>query len=247
MKILLVEDDAVAMNLLNGIITGAGFETARANSVEKALSQLQQNPDCDLAIFNLKLPDKDGFALLKILKNSSRFRKLPVIICSRHGDPNSVAKAIQAGAKGFVVKPLSAETLIPKVMELLQAKIKTVLVADDEKTIRDLLGCLLEREGYICKKAEDGEKALKILRRSKVDIVITDIDMPVMNGLELLGHIKKEWQELPVLLITGNGNSKATTGPEAALADGFIIKPFKNTEILCHIREQMQRRTAVSV
>ena len=73
MKILLVEDDAVAMNLINGIITEAGFETVRANSVEKAVSQLQQNPDCRMAISNLKLPDKDGFAdgfIIKPFKNT---------------------------------------------------------------------------------------------------------------------------------------------------------------------------------
>lgn len=243
MKILLVEDDPAAMNLLKGIIVEAGFDTVHANSVEKAVSQLQQNPDCGLAISNLKLPDKDGFAFLKILKSSSRFRNLPVMICTRHGDPESVARAVKAGAKGFVVKPLTAETLVPKVMDLLHTFARTALIADVEKTTRDLLGGLLEREGYFCMKAESAEQALEILRKSKVNIVIAHADIPSMSGLELLGKVKRDSNDTPVVLITESVSGSRSFDDQPFPPDGIICKPFKNTEIIRYLRHLTQKQS----
>ena len=117
----------------------------------------------------------------------------------------------------------------------------TILVVDDESVIRDLLFRTLGREGFRVVTACDGVEALNCLKGSKIDIVISDIMMPRMNGLELLVEVKCDYPQIPVLLITGYaGNFSGKQALEAG-AEDFIVKPFKNSEIRYAIQRTLVR------
>lgn len=107
----------------------------------------------------------------------------------------------------------------------------SILLVDDESVIRGVLGRSLEREGIKVTTAENGVEALEKIRSGRFDAVISDILMPLMDGLELLVQIKNDYPEMPVILITGA--SGQFTGKQAleAGAEDFIIKPFKNQDI----------------
>jgi CheY-like chemotaxis protein len=107
----------------------------------------------------------------------------------------------------------------------------TVLVVDDERVIRHLLRRTLHREGFRVVTASDGLEGLERIRGTKIDIVITDIMMPNMDGTELLVEIKSNFPSIPVILITGFAGQ--FTGKQAleAGAEDFIVKPFKNHDI----------------
>jgi two-component system response regulator PilR (NtrC family) len=107
----------------------------------------------------------------------------------------------------------------------------SVLVVDDERSMRDFLKILLEKEGHKVATADNGEKALQILGNQPIDVVVSDIRMPGLSGIELLEAIKEEFADLPVIMIT------AFASPDDAVlamkngAFDYISKPFNVDEI----------------
>lgn len=100
-----------------------------------------------------------------------------------------------------------------------------VLVVDDDETIRNNLYELLS-EQHICQTAETAEKALARLEADSYDVVLTDISMPGLSGLELLGHIRQKFPATPVIVISGIGDQEHAQGLIKLGAFDFLLKPF---------------------
>src|SRR6185312_16306067 len=100
-----------------------------------------------------------------------------------------------------------------------------VLVVDDDETIRDTLYELLSEE-YLCQTAETAEKAFARLEADSYDVVLTDISMPGLSGLELLGHIRQKFPNTPVIMISGIGDQDHAQGLIKLGAFDFLLKPF---------------------
>ena len=117
---------------------------------------------------------------------------------------------------------------------------KTILVVDDDDGIRAILTDFLTGLNYNVIEAVNGKEGLDIFKRERVDLVISDIKMPIMSGLDLLKWIKSISPKTPVLMITGYRPTKAQEDAMATKADGYLIKPFElqrlKAEIGQHIR-----------
>jgi DNA-binding NtrC family response regulator len=100
-----------------------------------------------------------------------------------------------------------------------------VLVVDDDETIRDTLYELLS-EQFVCQTAETAEKAFARLEADAYDVVLTDISMPGLSGLELLGHIRQKFSDTPVIIISGIGDQEHAQGLLKIGAFDFLLKPF---------------------
>src|SRR6185503_3327645 len=100
-----------------------------------------------------------------------------------------------------------------------------ILIVDDDETIRDTLYELLSTD-YICQTAETAEKALARLEADEYDIVLTDISMPGLSGLELLGHVRQKFPNTPVIIISGIGDQEHAQGLIRLGAFDFLLKPF---------------------
>lgn len=100
-----------------------------------------------------------------------------------------------------------------------------VLVVDDDQAIRDNLYELLS-ERYVCQTAETAEKAFARLEAEAYDVVLTDISMPGLSGLELLGHIRQRYSDTPVIVISGIGDQEHAQGLIKLGAFDFLLKPF---------------------
>ncbi|MFH1374787.1 MAG: response regulator [bacterium] len=107
----------------------------------------------------------------------------------------------------------------------------SILIVDDEEMMRNLLGKILSREGYQISSAEDGQTALETMGQEKIDIVISDMKMPRMNGFELLKVIKQEYPEVGVIIMTAYGDTYTVKDALLLGADEYITKPFKSYEI----------------
>jgi len=107
----------------------------------------------------------------------------------------------------------------------------SVLVVDDEEMMRNLLEKILKREGYQVVAAGDGIEALDILRRQQISLVISDMKMPRMNGLQLLKRIKADYPEVRVIIMTAYGDTYTIKDALLLGADEYITKPFKSHEI----------------
>lgn len=116
-----------------------------------------------------------------------------------------------------------------------------ILVVDDEYYIRDLLKKSLSKEGYEVIDVENGVLAIELVEREKFDLVISDIRMPKMSGMELFRRIRSEFPDLPVILVTGYADIE---GARKALKEGavdYISKPFKLEELLKSVHEAFER------
>ncbi|HXL82405.1 MAG TPA: response regulator [Pyrinomonadaceae bacterium] len=100
-----------------------------------------------------------------------------------------------------------------------------ILLVDDDETIRDTLYELLS-EYYICQTAETAEKAFARLEADQYDVVLTDISMPGLSGLELLGHVRQKFPDTPVIIISGIGDQEHAQGLIKLGAFDFLLKPF---------------------
>ncbi|HOP05779.1 MAG TPA: response regulator [candidate division Zixibacteria bacterium] len=107
----------------------------------------------------------------------------------------------------------------------------SILIVDDELMMRNLLMKILSREGYRINTAEDGVAALEYLKNNKVDIVISDMKMPRMDGFELLSIIKKDHPEIGVIIMTAYGDTYTVKDALLLGADEYVTKPFKSYEI----------------
>ena len=117
-----------------------------------------------------------------------------------------------------------------------------VLIVDDEESMRDFLSIMLHREGYQVDTAVDGAQAVMHLRDHSYDLVISDIKMPRMTGLELLTHIKERTPETVVLMVTAFSSTDEAVEAMKQGAYDYITKPFKNEEIRLIVKNALERR-----
>lgn len=118
-----------------------------------------------------------------------------------------------------------------------------VLIAEDEPHIVESLSFVLEREGFAVRTALDGEAALRELRSSAPDLMILDLMLPRMNGLEVLKAAKGDsaLKTIPVIVLTAKGQAQDRRMVDEIGAEGFMTKPFSNREIVERVRELAAR------
>jgi two-component system chemotaxis response regulator CheY len=113
---------------------------------------------------------------------------------------------------------------------------KTALTVDDSKTIRQMVAFTLQNQGFEVLEAEDGKHALNVLENRDVNVIITDLNMPNMDGVELTRNLRAnpKYKFVPILMLTTeNDSTKKETGKQAG-ATGWIVKPF-NPEKLAQV------------
>ncbi|GED27529.1 DNA-binding response regulator [Brevibacillus agri] len=121
----------------------------------------------------------------------------------------------------------------------------TILVADDDAHIRELLRFYLEKEGYRVLAAADGSQASALLEREKVQLAIVDVMMPGKNGWELCKEIR-DYYDLPVIMLTAKGEVRDKEKGFLAGTDDYLTKPFEPTELLYRIKALLRRYQMVS-
>ncbi|MCA9631250.1 MAG: EAL domain-containing protein [Myxococcales bacterium] len=118
-----------------------------------------------------------------------------------------------------------------------------VLVVDDERFIREVLADFLGMEGYQVRTAEDGAAASRELDRSKYDVVITDLKMPNMGGLDLLREIERKSPEAVTIVMTGFGTVETAIDAMKRGAHDYVLKPFKVEQVLEIVRQGLEARS----
>jgi two-component system chemotaxis response regulator CheY len=114
----------------------------------------------------------------------------------------------------------------------------TILTVDDSATIRRMLECTLAGAGYTVVQADDGEAGLEVLSRQTPDVIITDINMPRLDGFGFLERVREQAQfrRTPVLMLTTESDAERRARARALGATGWIVKPFDPRKLLDAIR-----------
>lgn len=117
-----------------------------------------------------------------------------------------------------------------------------ILVVDDEESIREFLEIMLKKEGYEVTTAEDGAKAKEILTKKSFDMVISDMQMPNVTGIELLRHVKESYPDLVFMIITAFGTTETAVEAMKLGAYDYLTKPFKIDEVRLNIANALRSK-----
>lgn len=236
--ILVVDDDPLLRELLQDTLDTIGYTAEVASDGHEALDRLNQSR-FDLVITDIKMPGMDGITLHKRIRRL--YPDMPVLFITGVTSPEVIG---QASPAGFLAKPFRISHMEELIREALNrgrehagAPVRRVMVVDDDDLFRDMLADTLSAHGYTPYAVQNGAQALVELEQGPVDVVISDIRMPGMDGIALLKEIKEKHPDLPVILITAFlGESESDQGASTAEADGFLSKPFETEQIIALLR-----------
>ena len=115
---------------------------------------------------------------------------------------------------------------------------KTILTVDDSSTVRLVLSSTLNNAGYEVVEAADGQEAIEQLDSGKIDMLITDLNMPRLDGLDLIRHVRRSpgCRFLPIIMLTTESNCEKKQKGKTAGASGWIVKPFKPEQLLSVVK-----------
>jgi len=116
---------------------------------------------------------------------------------------------------------------------------RTILIVDDSESIREVVSFTLENEGFKVKVGVDGNDALKFLTGEKIDLIITDLHMPVMNGIEFIKVVRNssDYKMIPILFLTTESQTEKKLEAKEAGATGWIIKPFVPAKLIAAVHK----------
>lgn len=123
---------------------------------------------------------------------------------------------------------------------------QTILLVDDEKEIIDLLEIYLKNEGYRLLRAGNGWEALSVLQKEEVDLIVLDIMMPKMDGIEACMKIREE-KNMPIIMLSAKTQDMDKILGLSTGADDYVTKPFNPLELIARIKSQLRRYTRLNV
>ncbi|MDF2963619.1 MAG: two-component system response regulator [Paenibacillus sp.] len=122
----------------------------------------------------------------------------------------------------------------------------TILLVDDEKEIIDLLEIYIKNEGYKLLRASNGEEALRVLQNEEVDLIVLDIMMPKMGGIEACLKIREQ-KNMPIIMLSAKSQDMDKIWGLSSGADDYVSKPFNPLELIARIKSQLRRYTRLNV
>ncbi len=117
-----------------------------------------------------------------------------------------------------------------------------ILIVDDEPDLRTLLAHVLQNAGYEVKEASDGEEAINNLKNQKYDLALLDIQMPLVNGIQVLKYIKQNTPKTKAIMLTGYADLKHAMEAKEFGAKDFIGKPYKIEDILLTVENVLKEQ-----
>jgi len=240
--ILVIEDNAATGQLIQSQLASSGYETIRCDRPEHAKEMAAEHQP-DAITLDLLMKPVHGLELLLQLKNDPRTVKIPVIVVTIADQP-AIGGAL--GADEYLVKPVDKQTLLSAVERCLRSRggaalVRPILVVEDDRSTREVVVDLLSAFGYAVNTACDGAEARASVAQSLPALVILDLVLPKMSGLELLA----EWRanprtsELSVFVLTSKDLSKEEERYIHANAESLFLKHSSWREALINQLERV--------
>lgn len=255
-RILLIDDDQMTLEGVKEALEQAGYQVlAATNGLQGLEMALEESPD--LVVLDLILPGVDGFEICDRLKSDPHYANIPIIMLTEvFITPEDMQRGLQLGserisiqAESYVPKPPVYPDLLREVRWLLgeaespaqQVVKKSVLVVDDDALHREMLKRLLSDAGYDVEMALDGSQGWEQFQAASPLLVMLDMQMPGINGLELLARIRERDRDVPLIFMTAFGSESIAVQAMKQGADDYLIKPLEEWRILPMIEENLEK------
>jgi DNA-binding NarL/FixJ family response regulator len=264
-RILIVDDETEVIESLKTTLERQSYEVVVATDKAQAQENVKAAKP-DAILLGTIMPRGEAFSLHKWLKDDAQFRDVPQIVIDAREEKHLLRgwtkdEGLRMEAEDYLVKPINPEALVSLVEKMLSMKTvsteqmvsaeKTVsakkaekadrikvLVADDHAIIRDGIRALLgvQKDMQVVGEAVDGKDAIEKTRKLSPDVVLMDIVMPGMNGLEATKQISEEFDNTKVLMLSQYDDEENVRASTQVGAHGFIPKKSASTELLSAIR-----------
>ena len=257
LPILVVDDNASNRRILREILTNWHMKPSLANSGAEALSALKEADSknrFDLVLLDVHMPDMDGFAVAERIRNSYKQQGLKVILLTSGSRPSDVARCRELGISEYLSKPIKQSELFDAIVtamaengakderyESASASIQAserclrVLLAEDNPVNQTLAMRILEKLGHKVQVVNNGREALGRSQAEEFDLILMDVQMPEMDGLEATTAIRaveaSTEKHVPIVAMTAHAMKGDREKCLSAGMDGYLSKPIRIDEL----------------
>jgi diguanylate cyclase (GGDEF)-like protein len=232
MNVLIVEDNIFYQNILKSKIE-KNFLFAKTFAIS-TFKELQESKDYDLYICDYNLPDSpDGEHIEYLLKQNK-----DVIVITRY-EEEFLSSELKEKVLEYVIKDDNSmvDYIVRFIKRIYKNQDINVLIVEDSKLVRNFEKRLLERLKLNVFEASNGDEALEIIKNKNIDLIITDISMPKLDGNELIKEVRKNYKmnELPIIVISSNEGNNVFLKSLKLGANDYLKKPFLKEELIIRI------------
>jgi CheY-like chemotaxis protein len=238
-----VDDEESLVKLGHQMLETLGYKVTSLTSSREALDRFKINPGkYDLVITDYTMPQMTGFDLTREILSVKP--DVPVILCTGFSEQVSDEQASTIGVKRVIMKPLPIREVAETIREVLdmnetptttdnngQTEIRKILLAEDDAVNQKLIVTMLERKGHLVVVVDDGQKAVEAFESGDYDLILMDIQMPKMDGLEATRIIREKStsydKHIPIIALTGYSQVHNMEKFSEAGIDDYIQKPIR--------------------
>ncbi|MBC8874934.1 MAG: response regulator [Planctomycetes bacterium] len=256
MPVLVVDDNATNRRILCEILRRWTLQPTTASDVTAALDLLRQATQSDepfrLVLTDIHMPDRDGFSLVEEIRRDSELCDTIVIMLTSGEDLGDLGRCDELGVAAHLLKPIKQSELFDAIMQSLDACVfeaesseadaaegerrsLRVLVAEDSLVNQKLAEAILGRRGHQAVLVGDGQEALSAVESQDFDLVLMDVQMPVMDGLEAVSRIRQIEQRtgghIPIVALTAHALKGDRERCLEAGMDGYVSKPIRSKQL----------------
>jgi signal transduction histidine kinase/CheY-like chemotaxis protein len=259
LRVLVVDDNETNRRILQGFLRRWGIEAACAGSGVEALRLMDlahgAGTPMHMAILDVHMPDMDGFELASKIREDGRFSDLVLVTITSAGRPGDGALCAELGISSYLLKPITPSelrnamslTLARDDRATTEANLVTrhslqeaweplhVLIAEDDRVNQRLAGYMLQKLGHTWEVVGDGQAALDRLAESDFDLVLMDVEMPKLGGLEATARIREreaiEGGHLPIVAMTAHAMAGDRERFLEAGVDEYVSKPVSRDQL----------------
>ena len=244
-RILIIDDDVALTQVLMAEAKTWGIKAEVVYSLDRA-RELIAAIDFDVILLDLSFPEakEGGLELLQELTKAEC--SIPVIVFTAEESFAARVKVARMGGKGFLPKPVSPGQVMETINQVLRqfySPVARILVVDNERLTLDLIRTLLEPWGFQVALLENSQEFWDILEQFNPDLMITKVEMPDVNGIELCQVVRNDprWYQLPILFTSAYQDAKTIQQVFMAGADDYLCKPIIPEELLARVLNRLDK------
>jgi CheY-like chemotaxis protein len=240
-SVLILEDDLTVLNAVSKQLTAAGYVVIPVVEGRLAIETCRARRP-DLVLCDLGMPGMNGFEVIRELRRE-QFQAPIVVISGLDRDKGEAALAV--GANAYLAKPVDRTLLLSTVeKEIAAARTrargtrKHIMVLEDEPMVQRLMRATLEPAGYRVTSVENGTAALETVENDRPDMVVCDIVVPGIDGVQLITQLRREYDyKEPILAVSGHTDEKYRRATLDAGANVFLAKPVERPVLLALVKK----------
>jgi PAS domain S-box-containing protein len=262
LRVLVVDDNETNRRILQEMLKHWRMRPTTVGGGKAALAELEKavraNRPYPLVLLDGNMPEMDGFALAALMKRHPRLAGAAIMMLSSGGRPGDRARCLKLGIASFLTKPVKQSDLLDTIMDVLAAPGRSrpaarplalpregralrVLVAEDNVVNQEVAVGMLRHQGHTAVVAENGREALALLEQGSFDLVLMDVQMPELDGLEATAAIRERERatggHIPIVALTAHVMKGDIERCLAAGMDAYLAKPLEPRELLAVIRQ----------